>query len=196
MRRHLGIVTAAVLLTVVGGLLSATAARPEPLATLAAPPANQDGSPPVGPVPPQPVPPGPAAEPTPERADPEPADPDEPEPALIARSTARLGPVVVDADGFTLYRFDRDEGGAATCTDACASTWRPATVDPGSRLDLQGVDDAAVGLVRRGDGHYQLTLGGWPVYRFAGDRAPGRTDGHGIGGAWFAISPTGGKATS
>ena len=101
---------------------------------------------------------------------------------------------MVDAAGFTLYRFDGDTAAAANCVDACTSTWQPVTVDPKARVVVDGIDSAAVGLVRRGDGSAQLTLGGRPVYRFAGDSRPGRDGGQGIGGAWFAVTPTGGKA--
>jgi len=181
--RHLGVVAAAVLLTVAGGVLSATTARTEPAEAVAAPPAGPE------------EPPAPPAPTTAAATTPAPPAPRR-HPALIARSTDRLGPVVVDAEGYTLYRFDDDTGGDATCTDACVSTWLPVTVDPAARLRVEGVDDSAVGLIRRREGTYQLTVGGWPLYRFAGDTAPGRTGGHGIGGSWFAISPTGAKAAT
>ncbi|MBC8093129.1 MAG: hypothetical protein H7Y15_14560, partial [Pseudonocardia sp.] len=48
----------------------------------------------------------------------------------------------------------------------------------------------------RPDGGVQLTLGGWPVYRYAADPAPGATDGNGVGEKWFAINPEGGKAVA
>jgi predicted lipoprotein with Yx(FWY)xxD motif len=114
---------------------------------------------------------------------------------LEVREVDRLGPIVVDGEGFTLYRFDGDGDGGATCTDACASTWPPAVVDPSERMAVAGVEKTDVGLVRRRDGTVQLTVGGWPVYRFAGDARPGRDSGHGIGGVWFAVTPTGAKAT-
>jgi predicted lipoprotein with Yx(FWY)xxD motif len=118
------------------------------------------------------------------------------EAVLAVREIDPLGPVVVDADGFTLYRFDGDAAGMSTCVDACASTWPPATVDPTARLAVEGVETTEIGLVRRSDGTVQLTLGGWPVYRFAGDSRPGGNGGHGIGGAWFAVTPIGGKANA
>jgi predicted lipoprotein with Yx(FWY)xxD motif len=176
------VVAAAVLLIVAGGVLSATTARTEPAEAVAAPPAEPEEPP---------APPAPTAAAT------TPALPAQRRhPALIARSTDHLGPVVVDAEGYTLYRFDDDTGGDATCTDSCVSTWLPVTVDPAARLRVEGVDDSAVGLIRRREGTYQLTVGGWPLYRFAGDTAPGRTGGHGIGDSWFAISPTGAKAAA
>jgi predicted lipoprotein with Yx(FWY)xxD motif len=115
---------------------------------------------------------------------------------LAVGEVDRLGRVVVDADGFTLYRFDSDGDGAATCTDACASTWPPVIVDPSLRMAVAGLATTDVGLVRRSDGAVQLTVGGWPMYRFAGDLRPGQDAGHGIGGVWFAVTPTGAKASA
>jgi predicted lipoprotein with Yx(FWY)xxD motif len=67
-------------------------------------------------------------------------------------------------------------------------------VDPEGALDLQGVARSAVGMVQRPDGSSQLTIAGWPVYRYAGDTTPGATGGQGVGGTWFAFTPVGGKA--
>jgi len=33
--------------------------------------------------------------------------------------------------------------------------------------------------------------GDWPLYRFAGDHAPGDVNGQGSGGVWFAMAPDG-----
>jgi predicted lipoprotein with Yx(FWY)xxD motif len=116
--------------------------------------------------------------------------------ALAARLTGAIGTVVTDADGYTLYRFDSDtpRPPASTCVDECAAEWPPVVVDPEGALDLDDVDRSAVGMVQRPDGTSQLTLGGWPVYRHAGDSGPGATDGHGLDGVWFAVTPEGGKA--
>ena len=119
-----------------------------------------------------------------------------PRTVLAVREVDRLGRVVVDADGFTLYRFDSDRDGAATCADACASTWPPVIVDPSLRMAVAGLATTDVGVVRRRDGTVQLTVGGWPMYRFAGDLRPGQDAGHGIGGVWFAVTSTGAKASA
>jgi predicted lipoprotein with Yx(FWY)xxD motif len=115
---------------------------------------------------------------------------------LTARQAPGVGTVVVDAQGFTLYRFDRDtpRPPAATCVDQCAAKWPPVVVDPEGALRLEGVEQSAIGMVQRPDGSSQLTIGGWPVYHFAGDKAPGATGGQGVDGTWSAVTPTGGKA--
>ncbi|MEU4303360.1 hypothetical protein AB0F92_30165 [Kitasatospora aureofaciens] len=113
---------------------------------------------------------------------------------LVAVKSATLGPVVTDAAGRTLYRFDKDTAkpSASTCVDACAAKWPPLTAQ--DAVQVTGVDSALVGSVARPDGTKQVTLNGWPLYRFAGDTAAGQTNGQGVGGTWFASTPEGKKA--
>ncbi|MGK5557549.1 COG4315 family predicted lipoprotein [Actinomadura kijaniata] len=115
-------------------------------------------------------------------------------PSLRALPTTMFGSVVADNSGRTLYRFDRDRPrpSATTCVDQCERTWPPAVWTP--ELRITGIDRERVGRVRRPDGSWQVTLGGWPLYRYAGDTAPTQTTGHGKGGVWFASAPNGGKA--
>ena len=115
---------------------------------------------------------------------------------LSANSTAQLGTVVIDGVGWTLYRFDGDsaEPPTSTCVDACAEAWPPVLATPGDPLTADGVPQDAIGTLNRPDGGVQLTIGGWPVYRFAAEEAPGATEGHGADGQWFAITPEGARA--
>lgn len=43
----------------------------------------------------------------------------------------------------------------------------------------------------REDGAEQVTYGGWPLYHFAGDEAPGDTNGQGVNDVWFVVDPSG-----
>ncbi len=115
---------------------------------------------------------------------------------LSANSTKQLGTTVVDGAVNTLYRFDADspEPPTSTCLDACAEAWPPVLADLERPPVLEGIEEDAVGTVTRPDGAVQLTIGGWPIYRHAGDSAPGATDGNGVDGTWFAIKPDGSKA--
>ncbi|WP_225858909.1 COG4315 family predicted lipoprotein [Streptomyces albicerus] len=45
--------------------------------------------------------------------------------------------------------------------------------------------------VTRADGTVQLTLGGWPLYRFSGDVRSGDVNGQGQDDKWFAIGADG-----
>jgi predicted lipoprotein with Yx(FWY)xxD motif len=114
--------------------------------------------------------------------------------ALRTTDNSRLGTIVVDGSGRTLYRFDKDSASPPTsnCTGACAQLWPPVLV--GTQISLSGIDRSLLGTIKRSDGTVQLTLNGWPLYRYAGDSAPGQVNGEGIGGVWFAVRPTGAKA--
>ena len=114
--------------------------------------------------------------------------------ALRATTNSTLGPIVVDGPGRTLYRFDKDSASppASNCEGACAKLWPPVLV--GTQISLTGVNRALLGTIKRADGTVQLTLHGWPLYRYAGDSAPGDVNGEGVGGVWFAVRPTGAKA--
>lgn len=117
---------------------------------------------------------------------------------LSAGTAGGLSPIVHDAAGFTLYRFDKDSASPPTsnCAGTCATTWPPVLVEPGSKVFLDGVNRANVGVVKRADGTRQLTLGGWPIYRYSKDTAAGQVNGEGVSGTWFAVSPTGAKVTA
>ncbi|WP_236796878.1 hypothetical protein [Amycolatopsis sp. GM8] len=115
---------------------------------------------------------------------------------LNAAGAAGLGAVVTDAQGRTLYRFDGDTAAppVSHCTGQCALTWPPVLTTTAS-VTLQGIDQHLVGTTTRDDGSQQVTLGGWPLYRYSRDTAAGQTTGQGAGGLWFAAAPGGGKAT-
>jgi predicted lipoprotein with Yx(FWY)xxD motif len=116
--------------------------------------------------------------------------------ALKASKAGDLNPVVVNGKGLTLYRFDNDTAkpSKSMCNDKCAETWPPLTVAKGGKVFVAGVKKSAVGVVKRDDGQLQVTIAGWPVYRFNKDKKPGDTFGQGVGGTWFGVTPDGKKA--
>ncbi|NUK13540.1 hypothetical protein HRW18_37515, partial [Streptomyces lunaelactis] len=105
-----------------------------------------------------------------------------------------LGKVVTDSAGFTLYRFDKDTASPpkSNCEGECAKAW--PVVSAGGASAAPGTDASLIGEVTRTDGTKQLTIGGWPMYRFAKDAKPGDAKGQGVGGTWFAAAPDGKKA--
>ncbi|MGW4246178.1 hypothetical protein [Nocardia sp. NPDC004722] len=109
---------------------------------------------------------------------------------------AKVGLRVVDRDGRSLYRFDKDtaDPSKSNCTGDCATTWPPLLVSRGQSLYVDGIDPARTGFIERPDGSCQITVGGWPVYYFSKDKTPGDLNGQGVGGTWFAVNPNGGKA--
>lgn len=106
-----------------------------------------------------------------------------------------LGKVLTDQDGRTLYLFTKDkkDAGTSVCDGDCAELW-PALLAEGD-VELEGVDEKLLGTAERSDGSKQVTIGGWPVYRYAKDKAPGDATGHNVGGVWFTIEPNGCKVS-
>lgn len=114
---------------------------------------------------------------------------------LSASEVGDLNPVVANGAGFVLYRFDKDKPNPSTsnCTGACEKTWPPLVVAPKGKVFIDGIKKSDVGFIKRGKG-FQVTLGGWPIYLFSKDTEPGDTNGQGVGGTWFGVTPDGGKA--
>jgi predicted lipoprotein with Yx(FWY)xxD motif len=108
---------------------------------------------------------------------------------------ADLGPVLVDGQGFTLYRFDKDQArpSQSNCSGTCAAQWPPVLAN--NTITFKNLDASVLGTVQRKDGTQQVTVGGWPVYRYINDVVPGQATGEGVGGTWFAAAPDGSKAS-
>ncbi|MFJ3976730.1 SCO0930 family lipoprotein [Streptomyces sp. NPDC090021] len=113
---------------------------------------------------------------------------------LAVSTTEKAGPVLTDSAGLTLYRFDKDTANPpkSNCEGDCAKTW--PVVAAGDVTAAAGMDASLLGEVVRGDGTKQLTVAGWPAYRFNKDAKPGDVNGQGVGGVWFAFGPDGKKA--
>ena len=188
---------------VVGGAVTATAPAPQP-----APPAQP--APP--PQPEQPSTPSQPAQPTqpsqPEQTVPvqtvapsRPAATDSVAPGnqvVVKRAVTGLGPTAVDAEGYTLYLsvLDSTDPPQSVClSQKCLTAWKPVYLQPGVQPTAgAGIDPGRLGRVKRPDKTWQATLGGWPLYRYYGDTAPGDVNGEGLKGTWHAIGPDGKKA--
>jgi predicted lipoprotein with Yx(FWY)xxD motif len=113
--------------------------------------------------------------------------------ALLTTADSSLGEIVVDADGMTVYMFDNDAqgGDASTCEGQCAANWPAVTTDSDDPT-VEGVT-GEVGTITGVDGETQVTLNGWPLYSYAGDSAAGDTNGQGVNGVWWVLTPAGEK---
>jgi predicted lipoprotein with Yx(FWY)xxD motif len=113
----------------------------------------------------------------------------------VKLASTKLGMVLVDDKGRTLYRFDNDTTpGKSTCgPGVCASTW-PALIVTGTPTAGPGIKASNLSTFKRDDGTMQLQIEGHPLYMFAGDTKPGDTNGQGILGKWYAVTADGDKA--
>lgn len=116
-------------------------------------------------------------------------------PLLESSHNPKLGVIVVNARGFTLYHLTSEKRGAIECNGACASFWLPVLVTGKSKPVLgKGVNRAKVGTVKRPNGKLQVTYNKFPLYRYYLDRKPGQAKGEAVtygAGAWYAVSTSG-----
>ena len=106
----------------------------------------------------------------------------------VAVASSRLGNILVDGDGRTLYAFTKDKGDQSACSGDCATSW-PALTGPATAGT--GVQASLLSTSRQANGKSQVTYGGKPLYHFAGDAKPGDTNGQGVGNVWFALTADG-----
>ena len=107
-----------------------------------------------------------------------------------AASVAKLGTVLVNGSGLTLYRFTSDKKGSSSCTGGCASVWPPLVVH-GRPSAGTGIRASKLGTIRRSNGQMQVTYAGYPLYLYAADTKAGSDEGEGVGGSWFAVASSG-----
>jgi predicted lipoprotein with Yx(FWY)xxD motif len=106
---------------------------------------------------------------------------------------SRLGKILVDSQGRTLYLFKKDSGNRSACSGACATFWPPVRTS-GKPTVGKGLRASKVGTIHRSDGKRQVTYNGHPLYRFTQDHKPGATNGEGVnafGARWYVLSPAG-----
>jgi predicted lipoprotein with Yx(FWY)xxD motif len=118
--------------------------------------------------------------------------------ATVSTATSKLGRILVDSSGRTLYLFEKDSHGHSACAGTCATYW-PPLLSKGKPTDGRAAKKTLLGITRRADGTTQVTYAGHPVYRFVQDAKPGQTNGqdlHDFGAGWYALGPAGTKIES
>jgi predicted lipoprotein with Yx(FWY)xxD motif len=111
-------------------------------------------------------------------------------------NVSKLGMVLVDSNGLTLYDFHKDKGGASACYGACAEGW-PPLITEGEPQVGNGASAARLGTTERKDGSLQVTYAGHPLYTYVVDKKPGEANGNDVnafGGQWYALKGNGEEA--
>jgi predicted lipoprotein with Yx(FWY)xxD motif len=115
-------------------------------------------------------------------------------PATLKLTGSSNGRFLVDGQGHSVYLFEKDESGESYCSGSCAAVWPPletSTVPRGGT----GIDNGALGTIKRDDGDMQVTYQGHPLYYYAADAStPGRTKGQDIeqfGAGWYLVGARG-----
>jgi predicted lipoprotein with Yx(FWY)xxD motif len=111
--------------------------------------------------------------------------------ATVQLRRTRLGTILVNSSGRTLYVFTRDRSGSDRCItiSSCPQAWPvlQTTVKPTAGA---GVKQSLLSTITI-DGAKQVTYAGHALYLYSGDSGAGETDYVGarqFGGAWDALN--------
>ena len=113
--------------------------------------------------------------------------------ATVTAASTRLGMVLIDGSGRTLYLFEKDQPDQSACAGACAAAW-PVDNSNGTPKAGSGVKASLLGTIRRGDNTTQVTYNHHPLYYYSGDSRAGQQNGQGVnafGATWFVVAPAG-----
>jgi predicted lipoprotein with Yx(FWY)xxD motif len=106
----------------------------------------------------------------------------------VAVANSKLGDILVDGEGRTLYAFTKDQGDQSACSGECATNWPALT---GTATAGTGAQASLLSTATQAGGTDQVTYDGKLLYYFAGDAKPGDTNGQGVGTVWFAVAADG-----
>ena len=105
---------------------------------------------------------------------------------------SKLGRILVDGKGYTLYLYVKDRGTKSACSRRCAQVWPPATVS-GMPTAGPGVAAAKLTTTSGADHRPQLVYNGHPLYTLTADVRPGQINGEGFLGTWYVVSAAGNR---
>jgi predicted lipoprotein with Yx(FWY)xxD motif len=117
---------------------------------------------------------------------------------IATANDSKLGQILVDGKGMTVYLFVADKGTASTCYASCATIW-PPVLTTGAPQAGAGAQVSMLGTTTRTDGKVEVTYAGHPLYYFVQDKKSGDTTGQGVngfGGLWWVVSPSGAAITT
>jgi predicted lipoprotein with Yx(FWY)xxD motif len=124
---------------------------------------------------------------------------------VTVKKDSKLGNILADPDGKTLYTLTDGSGKAIACTGPCLAAWPPVKVAAGA-TEPTGPTGVVLKAVTGSDGTKLIAVKGLPLYTYAGDASATDANGEGIqafGGTWHAAktdadvtSGTGGSGSS
>jgi predicted lipoprotein with Yx(FWY)xxD motif len=115
--------------------------------------------------------------------------------AKVQLRKTKLGRILVDSSGFTLYRFMIDPRNKDRCVmvSECPGVWPPLTTS-GRPIAGPGVNTSLLSTIRLPNGKKQVTYAGHPLYGYSPATERGETAYIGtvqFGGAWDALNASG-----
>jgi predicted lipoprotein with Yx(FWY)xxD motif len=98
------------------------------------------------------------------------------------------GKILVNSEGQVLYTFTSN-GASVPCNTSCLAVWPALTLPAGVTTPTGTAGVGPLGTTTS-NGPTQVTVGGLPLYTYAGDSAPGVASGNNLvsfGGTWKVV---------
>jgi predicted lipoprotein with Yx(FWY)xxD motif len=119
-----------------------------------------------------------------------------PVPTVTMQTSPFVGTYLADGAGRTLFTYGNDLPGdcradnlpQSRCEADCLIAW--PIFDAGERVLGPGLSDTGFGSIQRGDGTWQTTYFGWPLYYYKTDLTLGQMGGQGKGKTWHVAETT------
>jgi predicted lipoprotein with Yx(FWY)xxD motif len=115
--------------------------------------------------------------------------------AVLSVRSTKLGKVLVNKSGDTVYLFTADSKNHSTCNPSCLGYWPAVKATGKVPSSLPGIN-ATIGTTSDMSGAKIVTANGWPLYTYVKDAKPGDVTGEEtnlFGGKWYVVSPSGNK---
>jgi predicted lipoprotein with Yx(FWY)xxD motif len=108
---------------------------------------------------------------------------------VVKMAPSKIGNILVDNEGKTLYVYSEDKKGVSSCDSQCAQTWPPLFVTADQQPKLAEHINGKLGVITRKDGKKQVTYNGMPLYYYFKDKEPGDTSGQNFDQKWTVVRP-------
>ena len=112
---------------------------------------------------------------------------------VLMKDDPKLGKLLTDPAGRTLYWFTKDKPGVSNCSGGCLAIWPPFTSS--GALTLPAGVPGKLSTITGSNGSAQVSYDGMPLYYYSKDTQPGDTAGEGVLKTWFVVPPTAGPLT-
>jgi predicted lipoprotein with Yx(FWY)xxD motif len=113
---------------------------------------------------------------------------------VTTRKVGKLGVILVNGAGRTLYMFVPDKQKRVACKGTCAVIWPYLKVKAGQKPTAGGAaKKSLLGTYKIAAGRV-VSYNRWPLYTYIQDKKPGQTRGQGLdlnGGLWYVLSASG-----
>lgn len=113
----------------------------------------------------------------------------------MTRKVGKLGVILVNGAGRTLYMFVPDKQKKVTCKGACAVIWPPLKLKAGQKPTAGGAaKKSLLGTYKVAGGKRVVSYNRWPLYTYYTDHKPGQATGQRVnnsGGLWYVLSASG-----